>query len=95
MVVPIEADIIVDPNVGIFTLIIGTIFSMIWTHIILYYHRKTKHVEITNKMNDKIALGNLTFKKHIWLKYVVFVLLLGSAVLLVFGAVSTSFDFEF
>ncbi len=68
----------------------ATLLSLILTHVIVHFHRKSKEKEEL-RVPEMRALG---FKKRTW-RYVILAVLLCTAAFVVIGAAIPSFNFTF
>ncbi len=88
----LDFNIIVEPCFGLYGFLLATILSLVWTHIIIHYHRHTRHFKIS-KAVDTQSLGSKISGKSTLAKYVVLLLLFSCGVLIIYGATVESFEF--
>lgn len=89
---------VVRPRPAFYLFVIITITSLIWTHIILHYHRKVEEPEV--QFNEqKLSLGDCYCQKGNWfkrsLKNVMVLVLIVCFGLLIWGSLIDSFQFDF
>lgn len=83
-------DIIVDPNWGLSSFILGNLLSLAITHILIHYHRNSHQKKIDYTDEVKPFCFNSHFKK-----YAVLVCLIASVTLLLWGSMIDSFTLTF
>jgi hypothetical protein len=48
-----KINIVVDIDLGFYIFVIATMISLATTHVLLYYHRKTRESEFIRKIDEK------------------------------------------
>jgi hypothetical protein len=100
---PGAIDVIVEPGLGFHTFLIGIIFSLVLSHIVLAMHRRTTPYlcqlgslrnAVSLRRESMMRLGSiLRYRLHS--QWLILTSLLGSFGLVCYGALATSFAFDF